>query len=50
MEKTRVNITVTPKFRDEVMLFKIKTKAGNMQEVLEKAIKLLKKHESKWRR
>jgi len=50
MGKTHVTIQVTPKFRDEVMLFKIKTKASNLEEVLKKALKLLKDFEKSWRK
>jgi|TARA_R100000750_G_C2307289_1_gene81103 hypothetical protein len=50
MGKTHINIVVDQKLHKELMLFKIKSDAGSLAEVIKKAIKVLKKHESRWRK
>ena len=42
MTKNRINIALRPDTHELVMLFKIKTRAKDADEVIRKAIKLLK--------
>jgi len=50
MGTTQKSITIKKKLHKELMLFKIKTNAGSLGEVIQQAIRVLKKHESKWRK
>ena len=45
--KNKTTIEVSKELRDEMMLFKIQSKAKNLEEVIGKAIKLLKKGQHK---
>jgi len=49
MGETYKTINVGKKLHKEYMLFKIKTNAKSIPEVMKKALKLLKKHEKGWR-
>ena len=50
MGETYKTINVGKKLHQDLMLFKIRSNAKSLPEVMKKALKLLKKHEGKWRK